>query len=78
MATQGLVQDVEIVSQADGSTDIVIPAKYMWECVECLGENRMPASYRFAPPHFVAHVTAASPQRVRETLQNWKLPQSAE
>lgn len=69
MATN-LSETVEIMTEPDGSVDVVIPSNRLWDCVECFGENRLSACYRFSPPHFVAHVTASA-ERVRDTLRNW-------
>lgn len=72
MSTSSLIQNVDVVNESDGSTDVIIPAKYFWECVECFGENRLGASFKYSTDHFVAHVSTASTQRVQETLRNWK------
>ena len=46
MATN-LSETVEIMTEPDGSVDVVIPSNRLWDCVECFGENRLSACYRF-------------------------------
>jgi len=51
----------------------VIPSGCLWDCVECFGENRLSASFSYVAPYFVARMQAVTPQRVHETLRNWKV-----
>ncbi|HVX84949.1 MAG TPA: hypothetical protein VH253_09045 [Phycisphaerae bacterium] len=72
MSSATLVENVQITAEPDGTVDVLIPSNHLWDCVECFGQNRVAATYRFSPPNFVAHVASASPQRVQETLRDWK------
>ena len=65
-----LLEQVDIVADPDGATEVRIPPPCLWDCVDCFGENRLEASFTFRPPHFVARVRQAS-RRVREVLSNW-------
>ena len=74
MAGTVLLDNVKVVPESDGTVGVIIPSGCLWDCVECFGENRLSASFTYSNPHFVARMRAVTPQRVQETLLNWKPP----
>jgi hypothetical protein len=66
-----LLKRIEIVAQSDGSTEVRIPPLMLWECMECIGENRVEAVVTFAPPNFIIRFPRSAPNRVNELLKDW-------
>jgi len=76
--TGQLLEQVEVIPDPDGFTELHIPPPCFWDCVDCLGENRLDASFTFQPPHFVARVRRASASSIHAALRNWGTPDQAE
>lgn len=74
MAGTVLLECVEVVPESDGTVGVIIPSNCLWDCVECFGENRLSASFSYSSPYFVARMRAVTPERVQQTLLNWKPP----
>jgi hypothetical protein len=73
-----LLARIEVIPDPDGFTELHIPPPCFWDCVDCLGVNRLEASFTFLPPHFVARVRRASASRIHEALRNWGTQDQAE
>ena len=73
-----LLERVEVIPDRDGLTELHIPPPCFWDCVDCLGENRLEASFTYLPPHFVARIRRVPASRVHEALRNWGTPDQAE
>ena len=71
MFEQTLDEFVEVLPESDGTIDLRIPAKQLWDCVECLSEHRLNATFTFKESEFVARLPHVPLNHAREILHAW-------
>ena len=77
-STGELLNRVQVIPAADGLTELHIPPSCFWDCVDCLGDNRLEASFSFHPSYFIARIRRAPASRIHDALRNWGTPDSLE